>query len=171
MPTQKTQREERERQRQRVQSHPGKRPPALWLLFLCFIPPPAPALCKLGQPGMLFVLPQVLTPVLGPSFLLFSRAFPFLVFQPPPFWTPFSYSNFWQSLFFHLTDEKPESQRAKVDRLISFDTKIFFPRLSDPMSRGSLICFSLSVMYILIYYGTLIIVLGAGSEYEHTKTQ
>ena len=41
---------------------------------------------------LLFVLPKVLTPILGPSFVLFSRAFPFLVFQPPPFWTPFPYS-------------------------------------------------------------------------------
>ena len=30
--------------------------------------------------------------VLGPSFVLISQAFPFLVFQPPPFWTT-SYSN------------------------------------------------------------------------------
>ena len=39
-------------------------------------PLPGPVLCKLGQPGVLFVLPEVLTPVLGPSFVLFSRAFP-----------------------------------------------------------------------------------------------
>ena len=77
----KTQREERER---------GA--PSLWLLFL-YVPFPTP--------GLLFVnwasqeccfLCEVLTPVLGPSFVLFSRAFPFLVFQPPPFWTPLSYS-------------------------------------------------------------------------------
>ena len=48
-------------------------------LFIC-PPPPGPALCKLGQPGVLFVLPEVLTPVRRPSFVLFSRAFPFLVF-------------------------------------------------------------------------------------------
>ena len=41
---------------------------------------PGPVLCKLGQPGVLFVLPEVLTPVLRLSFVLFSRAFPFLVF-------------------------------------------------------------------------------------------
>ena len=57
--------------------------------FYVFSPPPGPALCKLGQPGVLFVFPEVLTPVLGPSFVQFSRAFPFLAFQPPPFWTPF----------------------------------------------------------------------------------
>ena len=41
---------------------------------------PGPVLCKLGQPGVLFVFPEVLTQVLGPSFVLFSQAFPFLVF-------------------------------------------------------------------------------------------
>ena len=49
-----------------------------------FIPPPTPtpgpALSKLDQPGVLFVLPEVLTPVLRPSFVLFLQAFPFLVF-------------------------------------------------------------------------------------------
>ena len=47
--------------------------------FYSFFPPPGPALCKPGQPGALLVLPEVLTPVLGPSFVLFSWAFPFLV--------------------------------------------------------------------------------------------
>ena len=63
-------------------------------LFIYLFFPPGPALCKLGQPGVLLVLPEVLTPVLGPSIVLFSWAFPFLVFQPPPFWTPVSYSNY-----------------------------------------------------------------------------
>ena len=56
---------------------------ALALLFYMFISPqslPGPVLCKLGQPGVLFALPEVLTPVLRPSFVLFSQAFPFLVF-------------------------------------------------------------------------------------------
>ena len=48
---------------------------ALALLFICFSVP-GPVLCKLGQPGVLFVLPEVLTLVLGPSFVLFLRAFP-----------------------------------------------------------------------------------------------
>ena len=52
---------------------------ALAPLFIC-LSLPGPVLCKLGQPGVLFVLPEVLTPVLGPSFVLFLRAFPFLVF-------------------------------------------------------------------------------------------
>ena len=42
---------------------------------------PGPVLCKLGQPGVLFVLPEVLTPVLRPSFVLFLRAFPSLSFS------------------------------------------------------------------------------------------
>ena len=52
---------------------------ALAPLFICFFVPPGPALCKLGL-GRSTVLPEVLTPVLGPSFVLFSRAFPFQVF-------------------------------------------------------------------------------------------
>ena len=43
---------------------------------------------------MLFVLRDVLTPVLSPSFVPLAWAFPFLVFWPPPFWTPFPYSNY-----------------------------------------------------------------------------
>ena len=71
-----------------------ERPPAqFWLLFLYVLSPPSGrALCKLSQPGGLFVLPEVLTPVLRPSFVLFSQAFPF--FQPLPFWTPFPYSSY-----------------------------------------------------------------------------
>ena len=56
-----------------------KRELALAPVFIC-LSLPGPVLCKLGQPGVLLVLPEVLTPVLGPSFVLFSRAFPFLVF-------------------------------------------------------------------------------------------
>ena len=56
-------------------------------------PPPLGSLCKLGQPGVLFVLPEVLTLVLGPSFVYFA-GFPLFVFWPPLFWTPFSYSNY-----------------------------------------------------------------------------
>ena len=66
---------------------------ALAPLFIC-LSLRGPVLCKLGQPGVFFVLPEVLTPVLGPSFVLFSRAFPFFVFQPRPFWTPFPYSTY-----------------------------------------------------------------------------
>ena len=52
---------------------------ALAPLFTCFSLP-GPVLCKLGQPGVLFVLTEVLTPFLGPSFVLFLQAFPFFVF-------------------------------------------------------------------------------------------
>ena len=62
--------------------------------FYMSFPLPGPALCKLSQPGVSFVLPEVLTPVLRPSFVLFFWAFPFFIFQPPPFWTPVSYSNY-----------------------------------------------------------------------------
>ena len=65
--------------KRRVPQRAAERELALASLFICFSLP-GPVLCKLGQPGMLFVLPEVLTPVLGPSFVLFSRAFPFLVF-------------------------------------------------------------------------------------------
>ena len=51
---------------------------ALAAVFICSSLP-EPVLCKLGQPGVLFVLPEVLTPVLGPSFVLFLGAFLFLV--------------------------------------------------------------------------------------------
>ena len=58
--------------------HGKERELALAPLFICLsLPGPVP--CKLGQPGVLFVLPEVLTPVLGP-FALFSQAFRFLVF-------------------------------------------------------------------------------------------
>ena len=75
--------------------------------FYMFFPPPGPALCKSGQPGVLFGLPEVLTQVLGPSSVLFLQAFLFLVFWPPQFWTPLSYSNYltfplkrWEAQFF-----------------------------------------------------------------------
>ena len=48
-------------------------------------PPPGPDLCKLGQPGVLFVLLEVLTPVFGSSFDLplfyFHGLFPSLSFS------------------------------------------------------------------------------------------
>ena len=47
-------------------------------MFFFFLP--GPTLCKLGQPGVLFVLPEVPILVLRPFFVLFSWAFPFQVF-------------------------------------------------------------------------------------------
>ena len=67
----------RRRAPQRVEE--GERQLALAPLFIC-LSLPGPVLRKLGQPGVLFVLPEVLTPVLGPSFALLSRAFPFFIF-------------------------------------------------------------------------------------------
>ena len=55
-----------------------------------FLPCPGPALCKWGQPGVLFVLPEALNLVLGPPFVLSSWDFSLLC----PFWTPSSYSNY-----------------------------------------------------------------------------
>ena len=99
MPTLKTQREEsggarqssgggdrvRERDKELTHAAGRERARALWLLLLYVFPPPGPALCKLGQPRVLFVLPEVLTPVLGPSFDLplfsFRGLFPSLSFS------------------------------------------------------------------------------------------
>ena len=65
----------RERERERERASFG----SSFYMFLFFFLP-GPVLYKLGQPGVLFVLPEVLTPVLGPSFVLFLWAFPFQVF-------------------------------------------------------------------------------------------
>ena len=54
--------------------------PLFMFFFFFFFSSRGPALCKLGYPGGLFILPEVLTLVFGPSFVLFLRAFPFLVF-------------------------------------------------------------------------------------------
>ena len=47
--------------RRRVPQHAGERESWLWLPYLC-LSLPGLLLCKLGQPGVLFVLPEVLTP-------------------------------------------------------------------------------------------------------------
>ena len=68
-----------------------------WLPLFIRLSPPLlePALCKLGQPGELFVSPELLTQK-KVDFLLFHFCglFSFFIFQPLPFWTPFSYSNY-----------------------------------------------------------------------------
>ena len=63
--------------RRRAPQRVGERERELALapLFIC-LSLPGPVLCKLGQPGVLFVFPEVLTRVLGPSFVSFLRAFP-----------------------------------------------------------------------------------------------
>ena len=88
---------ERQRERERVHILGRERErerKALWLLLLYVFLHLGLPYANWAQPGVLFVLPEVFTLVLGPSFVLFSRAFPFLVFQPPPFWTPFPYSTY-----------------------------------------------------------------------------
>lgn len=74
MPTQKTQREERESEC--VCTRERRNPVlALWRLFICFFLPLELSCVKLGQPGVLLVLSEVLTPV-GPSFAPFLQTFP-----------------------------------------------------------------------------------------------
>ena len=62
----------------------GERASPLVPLFICFFLPPGPAPCKLGLDWSA-VLPEVLTPVLGPSFDLplfyFRGLFPSLSFS------------------------------------------------------------------------------------------
>ena len=69
---------EREKEQERERESP------LAPLFICFVLPPGPALCKLGLVRSA-VLPEVLTPVLGPSFDLplfyFHGLFPSLSFS------------------------------------------------------------------------------------------
>ena len=61
----------REGRRERERMHAGERGRKRFgsCSYMVF-PPPGPALCRLGQPGALFVLPGVFTLVLGPSFHL-----------------------------------------------------------------------------------------------------
>ena len=71
---------EKERERKSTRMWEREREKALWLLLLCFFLPLGLPRAHWAQPGGLFVLPEVSTPVLGPPFVLFSRAFAFLVF-------------------------------------------------------------------------------------------
>ena len=59
--------------RRRAPQRTGERERELALapLFSC-LSLPGPVLCKLGQPGVLFVSPEVLTQLLGPPFVSFS---------------------------------------------------------------------------------------------------
>ena len=74
--------------RRRAPQRAGERELPLAPLFICFSLP-GPVVCKLGQPGVLLVLPEVLSPVLRPSFASFSQAFPFLVCSHCHFGLPF----------------------------------------------------------------------------------
>ena len=73
---------ERERESPRGERHPLPTSPLPFgSSFYVFSPPPGPAVCKFGQAGLLFDLPEVLIPVLRPSFVLFSQVFPSLSFS------------------------------------------------------------------------------------------
>ena len=83
MPTQRRE-EKRDRRSTHVRSVGRcvkETPHPLAPLFICFFLPPRPALCKLGRPGVLFVLPEVLTLVLGPSLFSFRGLYPSLSFS------------------------------------------------------------------------------------------
>ena len=49
--------------------------------FSMFFPPPGPALCKVGWPGVLFVPPEVLTLALDLPLFYFHGLFPSLSFS------------------------------------------------------------------------------------------
>ena len=134
-------------QRRQEKSTPARRrerPPALWLLFLYVFPPSGPALCKLGQPGGLFVLPEVLILVLWPSFVLFSRTFPFLVFQPPPFQTPFSYSDYLTYLRSHFFYFISPSQSLYLHVHLFVLLYLTYPTLTVP---GIVLCIFIFMNY------------------------
>ena len=59
---------------------PGERETWPFGSSFCFFLPLGLLYVNWAQPGALFVLPEVLTLVLTPSFVLFSRALPFRVF-------------------------------------------------------------------------------------------
>ena len=75
---------EGEREGEREKEHPNvgekERESARAPPFICFFLPLSLPCANWAQPGVLSVLPEVFTLVLGPSFVLFLRAFPFLVF-------------------------------------------------------------------------------------------
>ena len=72
---------ERERERERERPHMGEKERASTLApFLCFFLHLGLPYANWASPGVLFLLPEVFTPVLGPSFVSFSQALPFLVF-------------------------------------------------------------------------------------------
>ena len=74
---------ETEREREKERMHVGERERDRTRFgssfYKYFLPPGLPC-ANWAQPGVLFVLPEVFTLVLGPSFVLFLGAFPLLVF-------------------------------------------------------------------------------------------
>ena len=71
-------------------------------MYFFFSLPPEPALCKLGWPGGLFVLPRCSLQSSGLPLFYFLGTFPFFVFQPPPLRTLFLYSNYLSYLILHI---------------------------------------------------------------------
>ena len=75
---------------------PKERPQSSWLPSFIHLSPPCwacPMQIRLAKTECLFPLKFSLQ---SASFLLFHFCglFPFFVFKPPPFWTPFSFSNY-----------------------------------------------------------------------------
>ena len=73
---------ERGGERRKERTHVGKKESekALWLLLLYVLFHLGLPYANWALPGVLFFLPEVFTLVLRPPFVLFSWAFPFLVF-------------------------------------------------------------------------------------------
>ena len=91
MPTQKMR---RERERQSMRGRERETPGPLAPLFIWFSPPLGlPCVNWASQECCLFYLRSSLRSSDLPLFY-FLQAFPFLVFQPPLFWTPVSYSTY-----------------------------------------------------------------------------
>ena len=86
--------------KRRAPQHAGERERELALapLIICFSLP-GPVLCKLGQPGVLFVLPEVLTPVSDLPLFYFHGLFPSLSFSHRHFGLLFPIlPNIWKSI-------------------------------------------------------------------------
>ena len=98
-----------------------------WLLFHVFpLPRGLPSVSWAGREGYMFYLRTSLLSSDIASFY-FSWAFPFLVFQPPPFWTPFSCSNY-------LT-------------IISSSEWKFWSYFSKAMLRSCVLCYITSAIF------------------------
>ena len=115
---------------------------------------PGPPLCKWGQPGALFVLPEV---SLRPSGLPLTflcpifQPFPSLVFQPPPFWTPISCSNYLTQISRQTEFEWVAGQEDQVIELTSLplpvklktaNTPVCYDCVNFPLNAGPLIFFA-----------------------------